>query len=297
MPDERGGASIDPDAAGSTVVLYDSRPSLAVQAASVVFGAKAAAAVVGGLWWGVRTATAAYETTLETAEAGASIVSAATELTGGAANAWAPPALVVVGVATWAFTRRAVRRVVLRLERLVDDDGQTERIRITHMPSLPWLAPPAVEAPREACEAADGDSLTPNFYSEPGGRWYLLPMPGWRSDDKEYLKIFLFWRFFRDEPAPPPDDTLVQIEGFGPYRPMQFADPSHPVARRVGWPAAREDLAETPFRGEGAPARDLRHTAAWLSLSRPGHSGLLHPRAARPPRPWALPDARLSPPA
>lgn len=250
MPDERGGKDIDPDAAGAVVTIYDSRPSLAVQAASVVFGVKAAAAIGGGLWWGGRVAAEAYEASLAVAEAGASVAAAAEELSGAGATLWGPPALIVVGLATWQVMKRSVTKVVLKIERLVHDDGQGEDIRVTHMPVLPFLQPPSITVPRGDCEAAEADSLTPNFFTVPGGRWYLMPMPGWLSDDKDYLKVFLYWRYFRDTPPPPSDDSLIQIEGFGSYRPMQFADAAHPVAQRIGWPATSEDLAQSPFHGE-----------------------------------------------
>ncbi|KAA0151847.1 hypothetical protein FNF29_04253 [Cafeteria roenbergensis] len=247
MPDERGGKAIDPDAAGAVVTIYDSRPSLAVQAASVVFGVKAAAAIGGGLWWGGRVAAEAYEASLSVAEAGASVAAAAEELSGAGATLWGPPALIVVGLATWQVMKRSVTKVVLKLERLVHEDGGGEDIRVTHMPVLPFLQPPSITVPRGDCEAAEADSLTPNFFTVPGGRWYLLPMPGWLSEDKDYLKVFLYWRYFRDTPPPPSDESLIQIEGFGSYRPMQFADAAHPVAQRIGWPATSEDLAQSPF--------------------------------------------------
>lgn len=157
--------------------------------------------------------------------------------------------LIGVGAVTWAVMRRLVKKVVLQLDYIVSKDG-SESVRITSMPALPLMRPITRVIDRKHCEAAVGHLLTPNFYTMPGGRWYLLPVPGWSSDDKDYLKVFLYWRYFREEPEMPPDETLIAIEGFGPYRPMQFADPNHPVAKQIGWPATDEQLAKSPFKGE-----------------------------------------------
>jgi hypothetical protein len=156
--------------------------------------------------------------------------------------------LIGLGAVTWAVMRRMVKKVVLQLDYIIGADGH-ESICITSMPVLPLLQPHTLIVDRSDCEAAIGHVLTPNFYSMPGGRWYLLPVPGWSSEDKDYLKVFLYWRYFREEQPEPPDETLIAIEGFGPYRPMQFADPDHPVAKQLGWPATEKQLAHSPFKG------------------------------------------------
>jgi hypothetical protein len=240
---------IDKPQPGTSCTIYRSRPSFAVQAASVVFGAKATAAVLGGGYWLFLAASQLNNAALVAHEAGDAVAASAAELSGGTVNVWGPPLMIIVGAVTWAVTKRNVCKTVLQLDRHVDEEGN-ESIEITSMPSLPWLPPNKLTVPREACEAATGHLLTPNFFTVPGGRWYLLPMPGWASDDKAYLKILLYWRYFRNEPAPPPDESLIEIEGFGAYRPMQFADPQHAAARTVGWPASDEALQGTPFHGE-----------------------------------------------
>jgi hypothetical protein len=67
-----------------------------------------------------------------------------------------------------------------------------------------------------------------------GGRpktLFLFPVePAWSSADLPYLRTLVYGDYFRPtETAPPPDTTLLAIEGFGPYRPAQFADPNSPV--------------------------------------------------------------------
>ena len=59
------------------------------------------------------------------------------------------------------------------------------------------------------------------------------------GDDVNFLVVY------RDEEPPPNDEELIQIEGFGSYRPMQFADPSHPASQRIGWPASKQSLKGT----------------------------------------------------
>jgi hypothetical protein len=75
--------------------------------------------------------------------------------------------------------------------------------------------------------------------------YLLLPVDGWRSADYAYLKAFVYERYFRDEAPPPRDQDVIAIDGFGPYRPAQFADPAHPASARVGWPAPPEAVAGT----------------------------------------------------
>jgi hypothetical protein len=110
------------------------------------------------------------------------------------------------------------------------------------------------------------------------GRWeenYLLPAPGWRTEHGAYLKTLLRGDYFRPDDAPPtPDIDLIAIEGFGPYRPAQFADPLHPGIARVAAVVQQASLpppvaaaavaalpaASSPF--DAAEAAATRTTAA-----------------------------------
>lgn len=73
-------------------------------------------------------------------------------------------------------------------------------------------------------------------------------MVGWESDDKPALRRLLYEKYFRDdEPGIPDDSALMAIEGFGAYRPAQFADPSHPAAQRLPHMRTADDVKGTPF--------------------------------------------------
>ena len=58
---------------------------------------------------------------------------------------------------------------------------------------------------------------------------YLFPVqPGWKSDNIKYLRTLIYGEYFRKEEVNPVEDKkLIAIEGFGSYRPAQFADPHH----------------------------------------------------------------------
>lgn len=107
--------------------------------------------------------------------------------------------------------------------------------------------------PRASIEGAAANSVITNFrFLHPSSgrqhtRW-LFPVKGWKSGDLPYLKTLLYARFFRpEERPPPPDAALIRIEGFGQYRPAQFADPAHP---KFVWLPPEEEgkrLEGTPF--------------------------------------------------
>lgn len=58
---------------------------------------------------------------------------------------------------------------------------------------------------------------------------YIFPVqPGWKSDNIQYLRTLIYGEYFRTDEVPPvPDKKLIAIEGYGAYRPAQFADPHH----------------------------------------------------------------------
>jgi hypothetical protein len=80
---------------------------------------------------------------------------------------------------------------------------------------------------------------------------YLFPVePGWDSEDHAYLRRLVYEEYFRpDERPPTPDASLIAIEGFGAYRPAQFADPNHPlfVEGQAGEGEEAKQLPGTPF--------------------------------------------------
>lgn len=100
-----------------------------------------------------------------------------------------------------------------------------------------------------AC-AAPSTAMQSFRLSRGSGRWeenYLLPTPGWRTEHGAYLKTLLRGDYFRPDDAPPtPDIDLIAIDGFGPYRPAQFADPLHPDIARVAAVVQRLALPPPP---------------------------------------------------
>jgi hypothetical protein len=108
---------------------------------------------------------------------------------------------------------------------------------------------------------------------------YLFPVRGWRSDDAGYLRTLVYGDYFRrDEAPPPPDTTLIAIEGFGAYRPAQFADPHHGLyPRRV--PLHPSGDAAQPVALPGTPFFAADGTV-WARFQLPARKSLEERRAA-----------------
>jgi hypothetical protein len=151
--------------------------------------------------------------------------------------------LALLAYLGWWQVRRGTRRVVRKMVREVDAEGR-EWVHIEGMGALwgTW----AVRKEREAVECASANRLVTHFMTVPEGAWFLLPVPGWYSEDLAYLKTLLWWRYFRDDPVPKvPDSARIAIEGFGPFRPAALADPYHPAHAAMPFPAKQEHLEGT----------------------------------------------------
>ena len=112
---------------------------------------------------------------------------------------------------------------------------------------------------------------------------YLFPTPGWKSANLAYLKVMLYGDFFRPEEAPPPPDSdALAIEGFGPYRPAQFADTHHP---RFQWhlPSSGAEGSSLTDDGSRVPVPgtpfSLQHGAVWAEFVMPPRPTLEQRRA------------------
>ena len=103
---------------------------------------------------------------------------------------------------------------------------------------------------------------------------YLFPVRGSvKSDDLAYLKTLMFGDFFRPEPPLPAASSLIAIEGFGPYRPAQFADARHPLfPTSLPVSAARAPVAGTPFF--------TQHGDVWGTFTSPPVASMAARRAA-----------------
>lgn len=82
---------------------------------------------------------------------------------------------------------------------------------------------------------------------------YLFPVPGWKSEDLPYLRTLIYGEYFRPEEDKREQERKeeqqhMEIEGFGPYRPAQFADPASPLFITPGQAAeeAAQRLATVP---------------------------------------------------
>jgi len=178
---------------------------------------------------------------------------ALTSAVGGAASGSLPgatlaPALLCGVLALFGRVQlqRGPFRVVTRMTRVIESDsdesdggtpsgsgghssGKREMIEIEHM-SL--LGTTRFTIPREMLACGEPNSNFTSFVVMPVGTFFLFPSEGWSSDDIDYLRTLVFWAYFRDDhPEPPADHQLIEIEGFGPYRPAALADPSHASAR------------------------------------------------------------------
>jgi hypothetical protein len=159
---------------------------------------------------------------------------------------------------------------------------------VLYRPSL-WRGAAAMRAqtvPRSdiACAPPNKTDLVFEL-SLPSGRQvhqHLLPLPGWRSGNRPYLCALLYADYWRSE-APPPADTglLRGIEGFGPYRPAQFADLWHPTALA---PLMREAAGSAdghvrPRAVEGTPFY-VEHDTVWAHFTVPPRPSLAARREA-----------------
>lgn len=149
-----------------------------------------------------------------------------------------------------------------------------------HRPRL-WRSGDVTETvPRSALSCGRGESTFQGFLLTRAGEGrahplpqYLFPLHGegaTRSDDLPYLKTLLFGDYFRPEPPPPGDDELLAaaaLEGFGPYRPAQFADTHHPRFP-AGLPNtdAAAPVPGTPFW--------TQHGTVWASFTVPPRPSL-----------------------
>ena len=104
---------------------------------------------------------------------------------------------------------------------------------------------------------------------------YLFPVRGTvRSDDLVYLKTLIYGDYFRDEVRPPPDSTLIAIEGFGAFRPAQFADIHHPRH-----PGGSLPFTSAPIQVPGTPYT-VAHGTVWAHWRLPARRGTAERRAA-----------------
>jgi hypothetical protein len=160
-------------------------------------------------------------------------------------------ALFVAGLCCITFARGIVERTVLRIERFDaprDKLGEEETLRITRMSLLPSsdsLGTVAVFK-RSDVRGAESHKVTTMFRVRQQG-WigseidqYLFPVEGeggrvgakgaWVSQDVKYLQKLIYSDYFRPtEKSPVFDRTLIDVQGFGPFRPAHLADPNNPA--------------------------------------------------------------------
>lgn len=160
-------------------------------------------------------------------------------------------ALFVAGLCCITFGRGIVERTVLRIERFDaprDKLGEEETLRITRMSLLPSsdsLGTVAVFK-RSDVRGAESHKVTTMFRVRQQG-WigseidqYLFPVEGeggrvgakgaWVSQDIKYLQKLIYSDYFRPtEKSPVFDRTLIDVQGFGPFRPAHLADPNNPA--------------------------------------------------------------------
>lgn len=114
-----------------------------------------------------------------------------------------------------------------------------------------WSATDAAEVlPRShlAGAPARATNLALQVLAAPGAnsrrrRVYLWPQPGWTSDSRAYLCALLYADFFPALPdggAPSDAPLLRGIDGFGSFRPAQFADPAAETSAALDAAAAAE---------------------------------------------------------
>jgi len=150
-----------------------------------------------------------------------------------------PTLMLAISGGMFKMASVALKKVCVGLERVIDERG-VEQVDVTHMTLLGHGYRRYL---REDCEGSRDTKVSQNFAvldTRNGGPpvYYLFPVNGWWSDDIDFLKTFLFEKFFRPEPIPPPDADLIAIEGFGAFRPAQLADPEHAASRQLSWPAS-----------------------------------------------------------
>ncbi len=179
-----------------------------------------------------------------------------------------PALMLAISGGMFKMASIALKKVCVGLERVIDDHGR-EMVDVTYMTLLGHGSRRYL---REDCEGSRDTKVSQNFAvldTRKGGPpvYYLFPVNGWWSDDIDYLKTFLFEKFFRPEPTPPPDADLIAIEGFGAFRPAQLADPNHAAARRLAWPVSADALKVSHPQSAAQPRH--AHTYARSCRKRP----------------------------
>ena len=160
-------------------------------------------------------------------------------------------ALLFASICCINFAKGIVERTVLRIERLdkeQQEKGQEDILRITRMSLFPShnSLGTSLLFNRKDVRGAESHRVTTMFRVKKQG-WigsemdqYLFPVEGeggrvdakgaWKSDDLKYLQELIYSDYFRkNEQSPTYDRLLIDIDGFGPYRPAQLADPNHPA--------------------------------------------------------------------
>lgn len=173
-------------------------------------------------------------------------------------------ALLIVGICCITFARGIVERTVLRIERLdapKGSIGEEESLRITRMSLFPSSGSLGAVAlyKRSDVRGAESHRVTTMFRVKQQG-WigsemdqYLFPVEGeggrvgakgaWVSEDIKYLQKLIYSDYFRPtEKSPVFDRTLIDVQGFGPFRPAKLADPNNP-AFAIGEALALKKLA------------------------------------------------------
>ena len=160
-------------------------------------------------------------------------------------------ALLIAGICCISFARGIVDRTVLRIERLdapKGSIGEEESLRITRMSLFPSSGSLGAVAlyKRSDVRGAESHRVTTMFRVKQQG-WigsemdqYLFPVEGeggrvgakgaWVSGDIKYLQKMIYSDYFRPtEKSPVFDRTLIDVQGFGPFRPAKLADPNNPA--------------------------------------------------------------------
>lgn len=150
---------------------------------------------------------------------------------------------------------------------------------VIHRMRLWSSADTVLRVKRAAIACGRGETTFQSFMLSPseshGGQvpQYLFPVHGaCRSEDLPYLKTMMYGDFFRKEAPPQPDEELIAIEGFGPYRPAQFSDTYHPkFPTNLPATTAPSPVPGTPFF--------TQHGTVWAQFTHPPKPSLAERRA------------------
>lgn len=153
---------------------------------------------------------------------------------------------LLFAMVTKALASGIARRTVTQIRRI--EHGSDENIEITRPNILPFTKSVTIH-PRSNVYCADATKTMISFRLRlPSGReinQYLFPISGqWKTDDYDFLRILVYGDYFRDEQSPPVDVDLIAIEGFGHYRPAQFADPMSDARLTLPPPPGAKDNKE-----------------------------------------------------